>query len=275
MAHGGEPTPSAPPYAPGYPVAGPVGARGTYATAPPPPLHYQHAGHAQPQPQNQPRRTEEKIMRAAGMAGAAVGSALVGAARGAIAATTQHAQTRGSGSANTRRAQPQAPAVVQMMTAPMAPAVQQMAQVYGVHSQGQGLVPTTCWCGFEDDPEMSPCVRGTAKVVLFPAAVAAWPLGAVLWAALQTHFCLFSCCMMHHVTRLQSPHQLGQLPGMPGAPAHQRDTVDCWECQAKAWVACDKCNGRCWVCELPTTKRVLKGHVVEAPCQLCLWGTTR
>ena len=29
-----------------------------------------------------------------------------------------------------------------------------------------------------------------------------------------------------------------------------------------------------WVCELPTTKRVLKGHVVEAPCQLCLWGST-
>ena len=109
------------------------------------------------------------------------------------------------------------------------------------------------------------------KAALFPLAVAAWPLGATLWAVLQTHYCLFSCCMMSHVTRMTAA--AGGVGG-GGATAPRRDVIDCWECQAKAWVACDKFNGRCWVCELPTTKRVLKGHVVEAPCQLCLWGST-
>jgi hypothetical protein len=109
------------------------------------------------------------------------------------------------------------------------------------------------------------------KTLLFPVAIAAWPFGAMLWAALQAHYCVFSCCMMGHVSRLQD----AKWRGGGGIPAAHRDTIDCWECQAKAWMACDTFNGQCWVCEMPNTKRVLKGHLVEAPCQLCLWGSTR
>ena len=99
------------------------------------------------------------------------------------------------------------------------------------------------------------------------AGSAAYPLGAALWWT-QAHFCLFSCCMMRHV----------RDAGWTGGRAidrGRRDTIDCWECQAKGWVWLDTANGNCWVCELPTTKRLLKGHCVEAPCQLCLWGETR
>lgn len=134
----------------------------------------------------------------------------------------------------------------------------------------QGIVPDTCWCGFRDDPECFPPARVAAKAALMPLALAAYPLGAALWAGLQAHFCLFSCCMMRHV----------RDAGWTGGRATvidrgRRDTIDCWECQARGWVWLDTANGNCWVCELPTTKRLLKGHCVEAPCQLCLWGETR
>ena len=134
----------------------------------------------------------------------------------------------------------------------------------------QDAVPDTCWCGFRDDPECFPPARVAAKAALMPLALAAYPLGAALWAGLQAHFCLFSCCMMRHV----------RDAGWTGGRATvidrgRRDTIDCWECQAKGWVWLDTANGNCWVCELPTTKRLLKGHCVEAPCQLCLWGETR
>ena len=52
----------------------------------------------------------------------------------------------------------------------------------------------------------------------------------------------------------------------------RRDTIDCWECQAKGWVWLDTANGNCWVCELPTTKRLLKGHCVEAPLPIVPMG---
>lgn len=117
---------------------------------------------------------------------------------------------------------------------------------------------------------MNPCLRMSLKTALFPFAVAAYPLGATLWGALQAHFCVFSCCMMHLV-RAAASRQLGARQ-----PVQQtRDVVDCWQCQAEAWVWLDNKNGNCWVCELPVSKRVLRGHVVEAPCQLCLWGSER
>ena len=130
---------------------------------------------------------------------------------------------------------------------------------------------STCWCGFRDDPEMAPCARAAAKAALFPLAAVAYPLGAALWAALQAHYCVFSCCMVHHV------HATTQSAARGGArhAASQRDVVDCWQCQAEAWVWLDNVNGNCWVCELPVSKRVLRGHIVEAPCQLCLWGSER
>ena len=62
----------------------------------------------------------------------------------------------------------------------------------------QDAVPDTCWCGFRDDPECFPphVWRPRRHSSL---ALAAYPLGAALWAGLQAHFCLFSCCMMRHV----------------------------------------------------------------------------
>lgn len=215
-------------------------------------------------------------MSAAANIGATLGAAALAAA---------------SDAAGGRRTATAAPAVVQMHAAQVRAGTtmnmnqqQQQQQQQGaspfpfqqqfqpVFASSQASVPTTCWCGCHDDPECNPCLRAVGKTLLFPAAVAAWPLGAALWAALQIHYCVFSCCMMGHVTRMQRALAAGA-----GADAAQprRDVIDCWECQAKAWVACDDFNGRCWVCELPATKRVLKGHVVEAPCQLCLWGTTR
>ena len=95
---------------------------------------------------------------------------------------------------------------------------------------------------------------------------------AALWAALQAHYCVFSCCMVHHV---HAAAQTAARGGVRHAAAGTRDVVDCWQCQAEAWVWLDNANGNCWVCELPVSKRVLRGHIVEAPCQLCLWGSER
>ena len=271
----------------GYPVAGAGGAGGAgggyYPTPPdntnyyvPPPSAPVH--HQQQQQQQQSGGTS--LLSAAANIGAKLGAAAIGAATTA---------SRGGGSTGTATA---APAVMQMHAAqmqqhavprhpqpqaqpvggqfPLGQQFQQVLQHTGLAPPVTPPVPPTCWCGFKDDPECNPCVRGVCKVVLFPVAAAAWPLGAALWAALQSYYCLFSCCMMSHVTRLTASP--GGQGGGIGVVQPQRDVISCWECQAKAWVACDKFNGRCWVCELPTSKRVLKGHVVEAPCQLCLWG---
>ena len=123
--------------------------------------------------------------------------------------------------------------------------------------------PPTCWCGCKDDPEMDPCCRTCAKIAVFPAALLAYIPGAMCWSALQAYYCCFSCCLMQHVTAIAR-----------GGVAQQRDTFSCWACQAKWWYKCNKCNGKCWLCSLPASKRVLRGHVVEAPCQVCLWGST-
>ena len=110
-----------------------------------------------------------------------------------------------------------------------------------------------------------------------------YPVGVGLFACLQAYYCVFGCCMMTHVVRrtaaLRSAGGSGVSGGYQPRAAVNRDTIDCcescgWEAQAKRWVAADNFNGNCWACELPASKRVLKGHVVEAPCQLCLWGTT-
>ena len=77
--------------------------------------------------------------------------------------------------------------------------------------------------------------------------------------------------MVHHVHAAQTAAR----GGVRHAAAGTRDVVDCWQCQAEAWVWLDNANGNCWVCELPVSKRVLRGHIVEAPCQLCLWGSER
>ena len=187
-----------------------------------------------------------------------VGSAVMGAAALGTAAAGRGAMT--------------SPAQVVMMSAPLAMQVEQRRPV-----------PTTCWCGVHDDPSCDPVARGAAKAVLFPAAAVVYPLGVGLFACLQGYYCIFGCCMMSHVVRRTAALRSGGANGVSGS--HQPragsnpDTIDCcescsWESQAKCWVAADNFNGNCWACELPASKRVLKGHVVEAPCQLCLWGTT-
>jgi hypothetical protein len=137
-----------------------------------------------------------------------------------------------------------------------------------------GTLDSTCWCGFRDDPAMSPCARVVAKTALFPLALAAYPVGAATFAALQLHLCIFSCCMMHHL-RAATTSAAARAAGTPHTALAQKDVVDCWQCQAETWVWLDNVNGNCWTCELPVSKRAVRGHVVEAPCQLCLWGSTR
>ena len=219
------------------------------------------------------------VARLVGKSAAALGTAAVkagAASASASSASAHHVQASHHPSAPPRYGQAAAPYAAHTV-APPAPAMFRAAPAFAAapvpHAPPRREKERgTCWCGFRDDPEMAPCARAAAKAALFPLAAAAYPLGAALWAALQAHYCVFSCCMVHHV---HAAAQTAARGGVRLAAAGTRDVVDCWQCQAEAWVWLDNANGNCWVCELPVSKRVLRGHIVEAPCQLCLWGSER
>ena len=281
--------PSAPPMQPTYPSVQqppPV-----YPPAPqPPPPQPVHAPAARA-----PSTTEDLKAVAKGVAGVArlvgKGAAALGTAAVKAGASSASVSSAGASSASahpppaSRGQPPSAPyrsapgaAPFSRTVAPPAPAMFRAAPAFAnaapvPHAPPRGdarNAHSTCWCGFRDDPETAPCARVAAKAALFPLAAAAYPLGAALWAALQAHVCVFSCCMLHHVHNARG----GARHGVDAMRA-KRDVVDCWQCQAEAWMWLDDANGNCWVCELPVSKRVLRGHIVEAPCQLCLWGSER
>ena len=220
------------------------------------------------------------VARLVGKSAAALGTAAVkagAASASASSATTHQSNASAHQSAPPRYGRAAAPYVMHTVAPPpptmfrAAPAFANAAPVPHAPPRGDARnAHSTCWCGFRDDPETAPCARVAAKAALFPLAAAAYPLGAALWAALQAHVCVFSCCMLHHVHNARG----GARHGVEAMRA-KRDVVDCWQCQAEAWMWLDDANGNCWVCELPVSKRVLRGHIVEAPCQLCLWGSER
>ena len=109
-------------------------------------------------------------------------------------------------------------------------------------------------------------VRGAAaKAALFPFAAAATPgRGAVGGAA----GALLRLLMLHgaHVSRRRPPRRCAARGGGDA-------DVDCRSARRSVGVAGQR--ERELLCELPVSKRVLRGHIVEAPCQLCLWGSER
>ncbi|KAK3260755.1 hypothetical protein CYMTET_30315 [Cymbomonas tetramitiformis] len=171
---------------------------------------------------------------------------------------------------------------------PMAPPAQQPPPVYAPPMQppppqqmatGQPE-KTTCWCGVEDTKcNENQCCLCLAKIALFPAAAAIYPFGAGLYTCLQAWRCLCVGCLSAHIAHQMTEKLAITAARMQGhhiPPSqqvnYQRDTISCWAIQAKCWVEIDQANGNCWVCSLPATKKMLRGHGVEAPCQVCLMG---
>jgi len=268
--------PSAPPMQQTYPSVNQ--APPMYPSAPPPPAAMQSAA-----PTTTAKSTTEDFKAVAkGVAGVArlmgKGAAALGTAPASASAASTSTTSHQSQPASPHYGRGAAPYAQVMRPAPQpvfhtAPVPHSIPHSVGI-AYTPGNTSSTCWCGCRDDPETDPCFRALAKTVLFPLAIAAYPLGAALWAALQAHFCVFSCCMVHRV-HAATQTAAAKAVGAPTYNHERRDVVDCWQFQAEAWVWLDNKNGNCWVCELPVSKRALRGHVVEAPCQLCLWGSER
>lgn len=171
-----------PTQATGYPAvaAGPAGAGGYYPTPPgpqpsyaaPPPQHAPQQRQHQPQPPPpQPMSLMQQNLKAAATLGATLGAAAGQVLRGSASAVEEvnrKATTRAGTSTVTA---PVPPAVMQMHAAQMTwqhpatagppqgalPLQQQFQRVFQTGAQQQ--VPTTCWCGFNDDPEARPRPR--------------------------------------------------------------------------------------------------------------------